>query len=71
MHCYSTSFFGMLMDPDDERPCYKFPRVMNMSHNLDRVDSVLGLRQIYIPINKNHDHWLLLRVRPKDKTNEL
>ena len=43
MHCYSTFFFGMLMDQDNERPCYDFPRVMNMSGNLDGVDSVLGL----------------------------
>ena len=71
MHCYSTFFFGMLMGPDNERPHYDLPRAMTMSGNIDGVNSVLDLCKLYIPINKNHDNWLLLRVRPEDKTIEL
>ena len=71
MHCYSSSFFGMLMGPDDENPQYDFAKVENWSDNIDGIRSALDLRKLYIPINKNGVHWLFLRVRPEEKLIEL
>ena len=61
----------MLMGPDNEHPCYNFPRVMTLSGNTEGVDSVLDLCKLYNPINKTHNYWLLLRARLEDKTIEL
>ena len=52
-------------------PTYNYLAVQNWSSNIDGVSSIFGLGELYIPINKDRVHWLLLRVRMEDKSIEL
>lgn len=63
---FFTSFFmsALLQTGEDGQsdPSYNYSNVRSWGSSLRRKDGILGVREIYVPINRGMSHWLLLRA---------
>ncbi len=65
-HSYSSYFFSKLLHEGEETQRYDFGEVRRWHTNVDC--GLFNLRELYVPINKDNSHWLLLRVALESKT---
>ncbi|KAK1733797.1 C48 family peptidase [Skeletonema marinoi] len=63
-------FFSKLLSTGphgNNAPCYKFKEVKRWGSQLRRRHGILGLKELYVPINHQQGHWLFLRVQMDTK----
>lgn len=67
---YSSFFFSKLLSTGTHgtnAPCYQFEEVKRWGSQLRRRNGILGLKELYVPINHQQGHWLFLRAQMDTK----
>ena len=59
-HAYSSFFFSRLLREGEMNPQYDFSGVQRWHTRIEA--GIFNLRELFVPINKDNSHWLLLRV---------
>ena len=69
-HIYSTHFYSKLTGGNDDRgpEGYFFAEVQTWARRIQ--GGILSLEELYIPINKNSNHWMVARVKFLEKRVE-
>jgi len=66
VHFYSSFFFSKVMNDSSG---YDFDSVRRWHNRID--GGLFGLDSLFIPINRDNEHWLLLQIQPRHKTVRL
>ena len=67
----SSFFMGTLLQTGEDGltpPSYNYDRVKSWDKNLRRKNKILGVPEIFVPINLRRAHWILLRANTVEKT---
>jgi len=68
---FNSFFFSALLSTGSTGrnvPTYDFSAVSRWGNKLRRKGGVLGLKELFVPINHQNVHWLFLRVHMAEKT---
>ena len=69
-HIYSTHFYSKLTGDNDAegQAGYTFAEVQTWARRIQ--GGILNLEELYIPVNKNSNHWMVVRVNFPEKRVE-
>jgi Ulp1 family protease len=71
---FNSFFFSSLLSTGStgrNDPTYDFSAVSRWGNKLRRKGGVLGLKELFVPINHQNVNWLFLRVHMAEKTIDL
>ena len=70
MTVFTSTMSNLLQTGDDglSDPSYNYDNVKRWDKRLRRKYKILGVREIFVPINHRRAHWLLLRANTVERT---